>query len=85
MEYSVHDNKLVSPSIGITFGRVYHSQFHAYSPETVTKTDTETDTEIDTNMLIKVLDHGHGYSNGFDSAEFVLFNHSQRFSVVTKD
>ena len=26
-----------------------------------------------------------GYSDGFDSAEFVLFNHSQRISVVTKD
>ena len=72
---------MVSPSTGITFSRVYHSQFHAYPSETV----TETDTEIDTNMLIKVLDHGHGYSNGFDSTEFVLFNHSQRISVVTKD
>ena len=51
----------------------------------VTETDTETDTEIDINMLIKVINHGHGYSNGFDSAEFVLFNHSQRISVVTMD
>ena len=30
-----------------------------------------------------VLDHGHDDSEGFDSAEFVLFNHSQRISVVT--
>ena len=85
MEYSVHDNKLVSPSTGITFTRVYHSKFHAYSPETVTETNTETETEIDTNMLTKVLDHGHGYSDGFDSADFVLFNHSQRILVVTND
>ena len=72
---------MVSPSTGITFSWVYHSQIHAYSPETVTETDTETDTDLLTN----VLDHGHGYSNGFDSAEFVLFNHSQRIPVVTKD
>ena len=53
--------------------------------ETVEETDVETDTDTDIDMLVTVLDHGHGYSNGFDFAEFVLFNHSQRISVVTKD
>ena len=43
------------------------------------------DTNTNIDMLITVLDHGHGYSNGFDSTEFVLFTHSQRISVVTKD
>ena len=47
--------------------------------------DVETDTGTDMDMLVTVLDHGYGYSNGFDSAEFVLFTHSQRISVVTKD
>ena len=58
-----------------------------YSPEIVTETDTETDVGTDTDIdnLITVLDHRYGYLNGFDSAEFVLFNHSQRISVVTKD
>ena len=46
---------------------------------------TETDTETDKDRLNTVLDHRHGYSNDFDSAEFALFNHSQRISVVTKD
>ena len=62
---------------------------HVNSPEIVTETDTEmdvgTDTDTDIDKLITVLDHRYGYSNGFDSAEFVLFNHSQRISVVTED
>ena len=41
--------------------------------------------DIDMNILAMVLDHGHDDSEGFDSAEFVLFNHSQRISVVTRD
>ena len=81
----MYNNKLVSPFTGIMFSRVYHSQFHTYSPETVTETDTEIDTETDTNMLIKVLDHGHGYSDGYESIECALLFHSQRISVVTKD
>ena len=36
------------------------------------------------DILAMVLDHGHDDSEGFDSAEFVLFNHSQRISVVTR-
>ena len=55
----------------------------------VTRTDTETDVETDTNTnidkLIPVIDHRYGYSNGFDSAKFVQFIHSQRISVVPKD
>jgi hypothetical protein len=37
------------------------------------------------DLSTNVLDRGHGYSNSFDSAEVVLFTHSQRISVVTKD
>ena len=51
------------------------------SPEIVTETDTETDID----KLIIVLDYRSGYWNDFDSAEFVLFNHSQRILVVTTD
>ena len=62
---------------------------HVNSPEIVTETNTKTDigtdTDIDIDKLITVLDHRYGYSSGFDSTEFVLFNHSQRISVVTKD
>ena len=46
---------------------------------------TETDTETDKDKLNTILDLRHGYSNDFDSAEFVLFNHNQRISVVMKD
>ena len=44
---------MVSPSIGITFNLVYHSQFYAYSPETVAGTDIgiNTETDTDTEML----------------------------------
>ena len=44
-----------------------------------------TRTDIDMDILAMVLDHGRDDSEGFDSAEFVLFNHSQRISVVTRD
>ena len=44
-----------------------------------------TETDIDMDILAMVLDHGHDDLEGFDSAEFVLFNHSQRISVVTRD
>ena len=44
-----------------------------------------TRTDIDMDILAMVLDHGHDDSEGFDSAELVLFNHSQRISVVTGD
>ena len=37
---------------------------------------TETDTETDIDKLVTVLDQRYDYSNDFDSAEFVLFNHS---------
>ena len=37
------------------------------------------------DTLVTVLDHGYDDSEGFDSAELVLFNHSQRISVVTGD
>src|SRR5204862_7786019 len=37
------------------------------------------------DLSTNVLDRGHGYSNSFDSAEVVLFTHSRRISVVTKD
>ena len=40
--------------------------------------------DIVMDKLTKVLDHRYGYTNGFDSAEFVLFNHNQRISVVTR-
>ena len=40
---------------------------------------------MDMDMLATVFDHGHDDSEGFDSAELVLFNHSQRISVTTKD
>ena len=53
--------------------------------ETDVEADTETNADIDIDMMITVLDRGHCYSNGFNSAEFVLFTHSQRISVVTKD
>ena len=46
---------------------------------------TKTDTETDRDELNTDLDPGCGYLNEFDSAEFVLFNHSQRISVVTRD
>ena len=45
----------------------------------VTETDTDKDrlnTVVDQDMITWMI---------FDSAEFVLFNHSQRISVVTKD
>ena len=35
------------------------------------------------DILITLLDHGYDDLEEFDSAEFVLFNHSQRISVVT--
>ena len=31
---------------------------------------------MDMDILAMVLDHGHDDSEGFDSAEFVLFTHS---------
>ena len=46
---------------------------------------TETNTETDKDKLNTVLDQRYDYLNDFDSTEFVLFNHSQRISVVTKD
>ena len=52
---------------------------------TGTETDVGTDTNTDIDKLITVLDHRYGYSNGFDSAEFALFNHNQRILVLTKD
>ena len=52
--------------------------------ETIEETYVETDTDTNIDKLIRVLDHRYGYSNGFDYAEFVLFNHSQRISVVTR-
>ena len=33
--------------------------------ETDAETDVETDTDTDMDMLTKILDHGHGYSDGF--------------------
>ena len=71
---------MVSPSTGITFNRVYHS---SCLPGISTETDTGTDMDMD--MLATVFDHGHDDSERFDSAELVLFNHSQRISVVTRD
>ena len=47
--------------------------------------ETDIGTDMDMDILAMVLDHGHDDSEGFDSAEFVLFNHSQRISVVTRD
>ena len=42
---------------------------HVCSPGIFTETDTETNVETDINtdmdMLTKILDHGHGYSDGF--------------------
>ena len=46
---------------------------HVYSPgiftetdtETDAETDVETDTDTDMDMLTKILDHLHGYSDGF--------------------
>ena len=35
---------------------------------------------MDMDKLATVLDHGHDDSEGFDSAEFVLFNHTTDFS-----
>ena len=59
------------------FKRVYHSS--------LITGDFTTRTDIDMDILAMVLDLGHDDSEGFDSAEFVLFNHSQRISVVTRD
>ena len=47
--------------------------------------ETDIGTDMDMDKLATVLDHGHDDSEGFDSAEFVLFNHSQQISVVTRD
>ena len=58
---------------------------HVYSPGIFTKTDTGTDLDMDMDTLPKVVDHGHNFSEGFDSAEFVLLIHSHRISVATKD
>ena len=85
-KYSAYDNKLVTPFTWITFNRVYHSRLYVYTPETVTGVDTEI-WHWDWHWHwddVQVLDRGHGYSNDFDSAEFVLFNHSQQISVVTR-
>ena len=41
--------------------------------------DVETDTDTDMYVLTKILDHGHGYSDGFDSAEFVLLTTANGF------
>ena len=71
---------MVSPSTGITFNR-FTTQ--ACSPGIFTVTDIRTDTETDMDtvmdMLTKVLDHGHDYSEGFDSAEFVLLTTANGF------
>jgi len=48
-------------------------------------TETDTGTNMNRDMLSTVFDQGHDDSEGFDSAELVLFNHSQRISVVTGD
>ena len=73
----VRDKPKVSPSTGITIQmgiplKLVHRGF-------------TTETDIDMDILAMVLDHGHDDSEEFDSAEFVLFNHSQRISVVTRD
>ena len=47
--------------------------------------ETDIGTGIDMDKLATVLGHGHDDSERFDSTEFVLFNHSQRISVVTRD
>ena len=47
--------------------------------ETDTETDAETDMDTDMDTLTKVLDHGHDYSEGFDSAEFVLLTTANGF------
>ena len=38
---------------------------HVFSPEIFTETDIETDIDTDMDMLTKILDHEHGYSDGF--------------------
>ena len=43
------------------------------------ETDIGTDAETDMDMLTKVLDHGHDYSEGFDSAEFVFLTTANGF------
>ena len=35
--------------------------------------------DTDMDMLTKILDHGHDYSEGFDSAEFVLLTTANGF------
>ena len=75
--FQVRDKIKVSPSTGITIQtgiplKLVHRGFTMR-------------TDIDMNILAMVLDHGHDDSEGFDSTEFVLFNHSQRISVVTRD
>ena len=45
-------------------------------------TETDIGTDMDMDILAMVLDLGHDDSEGFDSAEFVLLNHSQRISVA---
>ena len=60
---------------------------HVCSPgiftETDTETDAETDIETDTDMygLTKILDHGHDYSEGFDSAELYFEPQPTDFST----
>ena len=46
---------------------------------------TKTNTETDIDKLIIALDYRYDYWNDFDSAEFVLFNDSQRNPVVITD
>ena len=43
---------------------------------TETSMETDTGTDMDMDMLATVFDLGHDDSEGSDSAEFVLFNHS---------
>ena len=72
--------KMVSPSTVITFNLVYHScLFTGIFTGTDTETDTETDMGTDMDTLTKVLDHGHDYSEGFDSAEFALLTTANGF------
>ena len=79
--YKYEINKSGSPSTGITIKlglplKLVHRGFTM---------ETDIGTDMDMEILAKVLDLGHDDSEGFDCAEFVLFNHSQRISVVTKD
>ena len=55
----------VTHSTGFTTQACSPGIFTETDTEIDAETDVETDTDTDMDMLTKILDHGHGYSDGF--------------------